>query len=48
MRSRTRMPNNNNLVERVNLPPRSTRDGAKTTIDFLGLIVVLKDGNTFT
>jgi hypothetical protein len=42
------MPNDDNLVEHVNLPPRSTRDGAKRTFGFLGLIVVLKDGNTFT
>ena len=48
MRSQTRMLNNDNLVEHVNLPRRNTRDGAKTTFDFLGLIVVLKDGNTFT
>ena len=42
------MLNDDNLVEHMNLPPRSTRDGAKTTFGLFGLIVVLKDGNTLT
>ena len=36
------------LVEHVNLPPRGTRDGATVTFGLLGLVDVLKDGNTLT
>ena len=52
-RKRTRGPpapttDDCHLVEHVNLPPRGTRDGATVTFGLLGLVDVLKGGNTLT